>query len=342
MNVFHRIVVAILSGIVLAFILLLISNIPNKSNNGFDRNFLSVKPRILSNVNLKFPSREILNSSQQEILISTDSSNIIISYTPSSNKIEYRKLEIDPDLRSQIGNIYRFDYDGKEGKTTLFANNLHSVLVLAKHSSDFVKLGDSAYYYAVTISSNSYVLRRFNEEIGDAIFEYVSIPSGSRIGEQNISLRSTDRGLSTDGHLIYNKENGLLSYMHYYNNIILSFDTALKSVKHIHTIDTITYKDKLDKEKPLLVSNKKSFVNGDYIFVCSNLRADNESMKNYMKNIPIDIYHVPTGTYKGSIYVPVSNRKLISSLSYDGEILSALYYDNHLILFKMPMKDFNF
>lgn len=342
MNALPKIVVAILSGAALAIILLLASDIPNKSNNGFDRFFLLVEPQILSNVNLKFPSREIIHLDKNELLISTDSTNILLSYQYASDMIEYKRLKIDPDLRNQIGNVYSFDYDDKNGKITLFANNLHGVLTMDKDSFKFTKLGNKAYSNIVGISSNSYILRKFEESLGDDIFEFISIPSAIQLEEQNISLRSSDGGLSTDGHLLYNEKNGLLSYMHYYNNEILSFDTTLKLIKRFQTIDTISYKEKLDHEKPLLVSNKKSFVYGDYIFICSNLRADNEPMKDYLKNIPIDIYNVRTGTYKGSIYVPVSNRKLISSLLYDGEVLAAVYYDNSLFLFQMPIEDFGF
>lgn len=329
-------------GVALAIILLLISDIPNKSNNGFDRYFLPVKPKILDTINLDLPSREIIYLDKHEILLSTDSSNIILSYKYPSNRIEYLRLELDSDLKRQIGNVYSFYYDIKNKNFKLFANNLHGMLTLDKDSFKFTKLKDKAYYYAIAIGSNSYILRRYEEQIGDAIFEHVSIPLGIPLKEQNISLKSIDGGLSTDGHLLYNKENGLLSYMHYYNNEILSFDTTLKRVKRFQTIDTISYKEKLDREKPILVSNKKSFVYGDYIFICSNLRADNESMKDYLRNIPIDIYNVRTGTYKGSIYVPVSNRKLISSLMYDGEILAAIYYDNNLTLFQLPMEGFGF
>jgi hypothetical protein len=180
------------------------------------------------------------------------------------------------------------------------------------------------------------------EKTADAVFERIFIPSGIRLRKPNLPLKSTDGGLSTDGQLLYNEKTGLLNYMHYYNNEILSFDTTLTLIQRFRTIDTVSYKEQLDREKPLLVSNKKSFVYGDYIFICSNLRADNESKKDYIKNIPIDIYNVNTGIYKGSIYIPVSNRKLIRSLRYDGQILSALYYDNRLILFHIPSENFGF
>lgn len=342
MNVFHKIVVAVMSGIGMTIILLFTSDIPNKSNNGFDRYFLPVEPKTLSNVNLKFPSREIIHLNKNKLLISTDSSNILLSYKYTSDEIEYKRLEIDPDLKRQIGNVYSFAYDAKNKSSTLFANNLQGILITAKDSIKFTKLSNGTYYYAAAIGSNSYVLRRFEKQTGDVLFERVSIPSGIRLKEQNISLKSIDGGLSTDGHLLYNEKNGLLSYMHYYNNEIISFDTTLKLAKRFQTIDTISHKEQLERNKPLLVTNKKSFVYGDYLFICSNLRADNEPMKDYLKNIPIDIYNVRTGTYKGSIYVPVFNRQLISSLKYDGEKLAALYYDNHLVLFELPIEDFKF
>lgn len=342
MNVFFKTVVATLFGVALTIILLFTTNMPNKSNNGFDRYFLAVKPEILSNVNLSFPSKEIIHLDKSGLLISTDSSNIILLYKYPSNQIEYLRFKIDPDLRSRIGKVHSFVYNPKNENFTLFTNNLHGFLIFNKDSFHFTKLGDKAYYYAVAIGSNSYILRQFEKKRDDAIFVRISVQSDTQLKEEKTFLKSQDRGFSTDGHLLYNIKNGLLSYMHYYNNEILSFDTTLNLIKRFRTIDTISYKEKLNQEKPLLVSNKKSFVYGDYIFICSNLRADNESMKNYLKNIPIDIYNVRTGTYKGSIYVPISYSKLIRSLRYDGEILAAIYYDNSLIIFQMPIESFGF
>jgi hypothetical protein len=158
MNVFIKIVVVTLSGVVLTVILLTTSDIPNKNNNGFDRYFLPIEPKVLNTVNLNFPSREIVHLDEQEVFISTDSSNIILSYRYHSDQIEHKKLELDSYLRSQIGNVYSFDYNATNTSFTLFANNLRGILIIKKDSFNFFKLGNVAYSHAVTISPTVYVL----------------------------------------------------------------------------------------------------------------------------------------------------------------------------------------
>ncbi|MFC0318663.1 MULTISPECIES: hypothetical protein [Olivibacter] len=107
-------------------------------------------------------------------------------------------------------------------------------------------------------------------------------------------------------------------------------------------MDTIINSLRKGDNGPRFIKNQKSVLSGEFLFVCSNLNADNEDPKLYKQNIPIDIYNIHTGIYEGSFYIPLSENKLIKSFVYDGQILAALYYDNVLVRYDLNFDSVSF
>lgn len=219
----------------------------------------------------------------------------------------------------------------------IFASNIPAIFYQKINGRAFhsIPIPGPPFSYAVTLSKNSFVLRQFKKYGDDKHFVKYNALTGITHPEKKVSLSSRDGGFSTDGQLLYDKASNRLLYMHYYNNTILGFDTNLVLINRFHTIDTAVNKHRLSVQAPL-VTNQKSCIYKNFILICSNLKADNESYMRYRNNIPVDIYEIATGRYKGSFYLPLSQGKLIKSMKAFGNNLVTLYHDNRLSLFKLP------
>jgi len=336
-----KLCIAIACGTTATVFLMLTVNLPNTQPNGFKRSFLYEKALTPeSSCQVSAHVREIISRTSDYVYLSTDIPDEILIKDNRLNTIETANFDLRDSLLRAIGTVFNFQLDSSN--IYLFASNIPAVVRIGLHdgSRQIIPVPGPAFSYAVALSENSFIIQQFLDNGKNTHFIKHSAVSGTMYSEHGLSLPSTDGGLSTDGQLHYDRSKSQLLYMHYYNNAITSFDTNLVLTRRFHTIDTISGRLRLAGAP--LVSNQKSCVYNEFLLVCSNLKADNETFYDYRNNIPVDIYEIDTGIYSGSFYLPLSNGKLVKSMKSYGNSLAILYHDNRLSLFKLPSLSMTF
>ena len=171
----------------------------------------------------------------------------------------------------------------------------------------------------------------------DQIFMKINTASGTIQRENNISVKTGDAGITTDGLLHYDSSSHLLTYTFFYNNNFTCFDTNLHIVYKAHTIDTTnTYQVRTGSigttnEKiytntaPSRIVNWESDVDNGRLYINSRMKADNESIHFFNNNSVIDVYDIATGAYQESFYVPYYKGEKMESFKVINNELVALY-----------------
>ncbi|QDW27245.1 hypothetical protein FFJ24_021405 [Pedobacter sp. KBS0701] len=151
-----------------------------------------------------------------------------------------------------------------------------------------------------------------------------------------------DGVFSRDGMFLYDQNNKRLVYLFHYFNQFLVMNDSLKLLAKEHTIDTVTkikYKlGQLDKGElgmasPMAIVNRKSCLEGDWLYVNSGLRADNESVNDFELNSPIDVYNVKNGKYLFSFYLPKYKGDWVTNFTISkGKLLAT--YKQGIVLYR--------
>lgn len=337
MSVAIKLIVHSAFSIAITAFFVLTAHLPNKRPNGFKRFFLYTET-ISPNTSIETDAdvRQIISLTEDHIYLSTSTPGEILVIDHQLKTARTITFPFPDSLRNTIGNVFSTQLDSPH--VYLFAGNMSAIVcssIRQEANIRVITVPGPAFLYAVALSKNSFVLQQFQNGVKDKQFVKFNSASHTTHPEDSISLQSEDGGVSTDGQLHYDQAGNRLLYMHYYNNTILTFDTNLVLKTRFHTIDTISSRHSLEARAPL-VSNQKSCLYNNLLLVCSNLKADNEKHQKYRNNIPIDIYKIATGQYIGSVYIPVSQGKLVKSMRAYGNKLAALYHNNHLSLFTLP------
>lgn len=335
MSIVIKLLTLIVCGTAVTGFLLFTADLPNRQPNGFKRFFLleeSLTPE--SHTQVSANVREIISFTSANIYLSTDRPDEIMVKDNQLKSIETINFTLSDSLLNAIGDAFKVRLD--RSRIYVFANNIPAVVRIGLHdgSRRIIPVPGPAFSYAVALSETSFIFQQFLDNGKNTHFVKHNAASGTLYSEDGLSLPSTDGGLSTDGQLHYDRSKSQLLYMHYYNNAITSFDTNLVLTRRFHTIDTISRRLRLAGAP--LVTNQKSCVYNEFLLVCSNLKADNETFYDYRNNIPVDIYEIATGIYSGSFYLPLPNGKLVKSMKAYRNNLAILYHDNRLSLFKLP------
>ncbi len=157
--------------------------------------------------------------------------------------------------------------------------------------------------------------------------------------------KQVDGIFCTDGQLHYDPTDQLLVYLFQYRNQYLVLDTNLNLQRAAHTIDTITTaKIRVEQPDPntytlsahALTVNKRSRLYRQHLYVQSGLVSDTEDPDVLKKWAIIDVYHVPSGTYRYSFYLPLRHEQEIITdfCVIDAHTLAALYH-HFLVTFRL-------
>ncbi len=152
---------------------------------------------------------------------------------------------------------------------------------------------------------------------------------------------------STDGMLVADHPVRRLVYLYFYRNEYLVLDTAMEIQFRGNTIDTISTANLVVKKTrnntyqlgaPPLIVNKGVSVDGDKLYVHSNLRAKNESVEDFERHAVVDVYDLSSGTYARSFYVPPLGEKNMRSFVVVGKYLYGMH-DGQLVTYRLNTED---
>lgn len=308
------------------------ADIPNRTNNGFNRAYRNNVATLLHESGPKGPIRSIIGDFNNRICLSTDSPSVIVAMDSALQTAQSIQPTGIQNYKASIGHI--FSYAVYSSRMYLLANEIPAIISLPNDhlSPPHFSPVDSWFIRGCPTGENTFVLLKFLPGTNKpALFKYNTLSNSSRQGPL-----IAGNGAFSDGSLLYAEDLHTVCFVPYYHNNILTTDTNLHVKKSFTTLDTFTYKgnELKIKKRPPLVRNQRSCVFKNLLFVCSNLKADNERHSDYFSHIPVDVYNISSGKYLASFYLPLSGNKLIRALNeLPGNRLIVMYQDGKLAVF---------
>lgn len=337
-HIIQKIILSVLLSLISILFIWSTANLPNRSKNGFERKFIENYVSLHNNFDLPKNSISLIGLIKEELFISTNTLNTFYKVKEGSKVYETIYLPFKPTISSNGYSIF-VNKDSllffKKSGSPHFGYHLHS-----KQPIEFMRPFPN-FIYALINKDSVIVTQEYSLQNDEKHFFVYNRYNGEVISYNRYDkkLYVLNKAISTDGQLLYDHQLNLFVYMHYYQNNFLTINTSSGQVDRYQTIDTVTNSLLGLKDQSLLVTNQNGAVHNGELFLSSNLKADNESYKDYNKHIPIDIYDIKNGRYKGSISLPLYQKSLIKSMiSLNTSQLAVLYHNNRLSIFNINRK----
>lgn len=161
--------------------------------------------------------------------------------------------------------------------------------------------------------------------------------------------KQVDGLFCTDGMLHYDRDLAQLIYVYHYRNQFICMDTSLNLLYRGKTIDTISHAQikvaeiRSDKSitmaAPPLMVNKRSYVYKNWLFIHSNLLANNEDKELFDKASVIDVYDLGNGSYQFSFYLFDEMEKKLTTFTVFNNMLLAIH-DRYLVEYNLSKNFF--
>ncbi|MET7000174.1 hypothetical protein [Chitinophaga defluvii] len=328
---------------VLSF-LLFSTEMPNQKNNGFTRKWLSNAIVPLHSAATTALISKINGSTNTHIFFSSTDPRWILMTDKSLNIKDTLTFGINP-TQELLSNTITVD----SPNVYIYANNI-SYLISGRIGTSYLdttKLSTPLFTRSARVSPELLVIRGLDSAQTHLVFKQINCITG-KVGKQAMILEDKqDGGFSTDGYLQYDSLNKALLYLEMYQNRFFCLDTNLNIIYIGKTIDTcatnlISIKPvhsgdetKLMPSTPRQEINKGSFTHNGYLFVMSNLRADNESLIDFNQNTSIDVYEIKSGTYLGSFHIPKNKGKNAIAVQANDNSLIVLYKGGQVSTFQL-------
>ncbi len=180
----------------------------------------------------------------------------------------------------------------------------------------------------------SYVFRIFDKHLQQNILVSYNLRGDSVSLQKKFVLnKQVDGVFCTDGKLQYNKSANTYLYVYYFQNLYVVLDTNLQPIQTGRTIDTNSMaKIKVNFisgntktiSTPSRYSCRTSFAAGNWLYIVSGIRADNDSSNMYDKASVVDLYSLKNNRYLFSFYIPDGDGSKISSFLVYHDMLFAV------------------
>ncbi len=199
---------------------------------------------------------------------------------------------------------------------------------LGSPDASTVSINEVYFNQLVVLDSLKFGLRTRKSQ--DKAFSLGLLNSGKFVLNPNILEKQIDGIFDSDGSFLQNNNSTGLTYIYTYRNEFITMDSALNVVNRFNTIDTTKIAQikiaslsngNFKMSAPPLKVNRNAAINGNLIFIQSDLMGENESRQNWRKSRVVDIYLTDRKQYLGSFYI----------LNEDEESLTGMYAtDNYL------------
>lgn len=329
-----RLTISTIIPIVIVLILYVMSDGLNHRENSFIRLFPPHPIKVLAKRNLHYNSFYIAGLSNEQITLGNYTSiDKVISWDYQLKDSTSRTL-----LFPKNENLYWSSMKITSSAFGIYLGDISTPALLTAHD-DTVKvrrLKAPHFISAVIIPPDKMVGRYYNSEQDQSYL---------KVGNNELPLDRFTEGLfAADGLLLYNKEQDRLFYIYSYKNTFLSLDANLQVKYYGHTIDTnavpkikvAAVKNETSLAAPPAIVNKKACTYGEYLFIHSGLKANNEDKSSFNKNYVIDVYKIADGRYFRSFYLPPEQGKKLTYFEVYGEKVVALY-DDVLIVYTLEL-----
>lgn len=327
--------------------LFVFTDMPNKNNNGFSRNLLGSKLSVWKETDFVEPLNKIWSISGNYIYMSGETPKTILMLKKDLSS----KDTIGIKMTAPEDKLVPYSINVDTPYLYLHMNNLKSVIhgKYPDQKLNMTELKTQVFTKSVQVSAASILIRTFDRFGKKQVFQKINTISGEVVKKADIvSGQGDDLGMASDGALHYEKSTGIISYVEYFRNRFYLIDTNLNVKVFGKTIDTVASidvrkkmvdegggKGKIIPGKARVKVNKDSFMDSQYLYVVSALRADNENRSDFNAYSVIDRYRLADGKYSSSFYVDKIKEKPFKSAMVSGDTLFTLY-SGKMVLYRLP------
>jgi hypothetical protein len=199
------------------------------------------------------------------------------------------------------------------------------------------------------LSHSSFVMQTHDDANAVSMLTKQTVNPPGIINARGILQKQIDGTFCVDGMLLVDTPASRVLYVYYYRNQFMCMDTNLNLLYRAKTIDTVAhahirvetiYDGKGGHETtmaaPPLLVNRKSCVDGNWLYINSTLVANNERKDMFDKHTIIDVYSVRDGTYQYSFILPNRGSKRVTDFKVINKKLFAVY-DNWVYSFSIDL-----
>jgi hypothetical protein len=159
---------------------------------------------------------------------------------------------------------------------------------------------------------NKFAVRTFIPRLNKNVLGRLTTNQSSIFLSPEVLEPQIDGVFSTDGMLRFDPSSSTFVYTYFYRNQFICLNDQLMILYRGHTLDTNVHAKikvrKIDENKSTLSSpgfnvNRESCINKNWIFINSDMKADNDSEQVSRDYAAIDVYNLKDGKYHFSFYL---------------------------------------
>lgn len=343
-----KIILCLIFSVVIILILYGIYQATHNDKNGFTRKFVSEKIALtpVKHHNLKYYGYYIAGVADKNIYLGhrrVTSQLLVLDYDFSNiQPFDIPKANTGKLAWKALKTVVRYpDVYAIEPITPAILHTRFPSMNVKRYDSDIPRFS-----MALPMNKNSFVFRIYDRNLKQYILAKKSLHSSGTRYSPDILEKQVDGRFCTDGSLVFDPVSSRLVYMYYYRNEFIVADTTLQHIYKAHTIDTTgtarievvkTGSEKITTSTlaaPPYIVNKRLSVGNNYIYIQSNLKADNEDRETFETSSAIDVYSLKNGKYRFSFYLPDYMGKKLTDFKVFNQTLVALH-GNRILIYRL-------
>lgn len=296
--------------IIISFILIVILHYICLSQNvnigNFKREFKQIKFLETKEINFTINLDGFIDVDEKNIILSSNELTNVMSFNIKNKKT--KRVHLDSHIMSSnIINDTLYLFDSTLNLLTRMTKNLKRI--------DTIKL-KSRFDRAIALSSNKILIRESINKYSQTVLSLYDLKKKKSVkfNHQFADSLEIDGGIKTDGRFIL--EDSSLVFIQMHKGNFYKINTRTNKLNHFKTLDNTQVVDgvKMAKDssfsinKPLLTINNYAHIEGENLYVVSNVLTKNDNFLKYRKFVTIDVYNHKNGNYLYSFHLP-NNKK---------------------------------
>lgn len=316
-------------------ILVITAPSPNRQKNGFNRQYLQESP--LTHY-MAIPTHDwildIAGVDGSTFYFSTINPSLLLSSVmePGAGTDTFR-IPLRQSLKDSMETYFFTEVDNQH--IFVYAYNIpaiNKISITMPSDEAYAPLSAGGFSQAHALrDGRHFMLRKLDLKEKDQFFILVTLNGDSVLTGTGLTALRRDGGISTDGSLNYDRSSGLFTYLYYYSNKYVTFDSTMRLISEGTTIDTFSIsrfsisstmaqKNVYTNQGPDQMVNGFSCADNGVMFVQAKLKADNDQALFADRSV-IDLYDLRTNTYKGSYDLGLPARSKVNQLFVEGNKL---------------------
>jgi len=322
---------------------------PYEDSGNFNRTFIAQDLKLINVIDKPRFVIEMFGGTQDSVYFQCTSADSIVTADVQLKNLTLQYIPVPTNDR--INSVF-YPFLDANGYTVL-AGRRPGVLKAGydgQITSD--SFPGSTFTRATRIAPDTYVFRIFEkqENAVNQVFIIGNLRTRQIVREQNVSEKSNDAGISTDGRLLYDKKTNRIIYAPYGRTTFWCMDTTLRLVNSMKAVsyspdayegkagDISNKDDKVHtftNTAPRALAHPYATVQDGVLYALSGIRANNQSTAEFNRQATIDKYDIASGKYLGSFTIPAQKDQKVRKFRIVGKHLVAMY-GNYIATYSLP------